>query len=97
MLQPLARAEEKGEIAFALIGPPLLVGALTTKPEFSPILIPMLKESLRVWIDVAGPKLKLVEEREKAFAEKYGDRIDAMLEMFFAPPPGETSVSNPVA
>lgn len=89
ILQPLARAEQGGEAAFALIGPPLLVGVMTSKPEMAPMLVPMLKESLRRWIDIAGPKLEEIEKKDEEFAAKYGTRIDAMIEMFLAPPPGQ--------
>lgn len=89
-LQPIARAEERGELAFALIGPPLLVGALTTEKgqAAAPILVPMLKESLRVWLTVAGPKIEIAQKREAEFAEKYGAQIDDLIATFFAPPDG---------
>jgi len=85
-LQPLARIESGGEVAFALMGPPLLVAAIQAKPEMQMILVPLLKESLRTWIDVAGPKLEEVAKRDQAFQEKYGQRIDDMIAMFFAVP-----------
>lgn len=88
VLQPLARLGNGGETAFALIGPPLLVAALSQKPELYPTLKPLLAESLRLWIDVAGPKLEEIAEKEEKFKEKYGTRIDDMIELFFAPPPG---------
>jgi hypothetical protein len=86
ILQPIARFEEKGELAFALIGPPMIVAAITARPNMAPILIPMLKDALRTWITVAGPKLKKIEEQDKKFNEEYGVDIDAMIEMLFAPP-----------
>lgn len=90
VLQPLARAEERSELVFALIGPPLLVGALTTErgQAAAPVLVPLLREALRLWITVAGPKIEAVAEREAEFQEKYGQRIDEMIGMFFAPPDG---------
>jgi hypothetical protein len=78
--------EDKGEVAFALIAPPMLVGALTMKPQMAPILVPMLKESLRIWIDVAGPKLEIVQKRDDEFEQKYGQRIDEMIAYFLSPP-----------
>src|SRR5882724_10700554 len=53
LLQPLAGLQTGGEIAFALMAPPLVVGALTVKPELAPILEPLLRRSLRSWIDIA--------------------------------------------
>jgi hypothetical protein len=96
ILQPMAQAEEKGEVAFALIGPPLLVGLIQAKPEMQAVLVPALKEALRVWIDVAGPKIEIVKKRDAEFQAHYGQAIDEMIAMFFAPPeengyPGNTS------
>lgn len=91
-LQPLARAGEGGELMFALAGPPMIVAALTTpqgqRPEMQAFLVPALKEALRSWIDVAGPRLKELEERDKQFQEQYGDQIDSMIASFFAPQEG---------
>lgn len=86
ILQPIARFEEKGELAFALVGPPVLVAAITARPGLAPVLIPMLRDALRTWIVIAGPKLKKIQEQEQKFQEEYGIDIDAMIEMLFAPP-----------
>lgn len=82
VLQPLARVGNGGEVAFALMGPPLLIGMLQIKPESAVFAIPLLKESLRAWIDIAGPKLDEVMDREKKFQEQYGTRIDEMIGYF---------------
>lgn len=87
ILQPIARVEAGGEVAFALMGPPLIVGALTARPAMAPVLVPMLRASLRTWIDVAGPKLEAVEKKEAEFEERYGARIDTMIQYFLSPPP----------
>lgn len=87
LLQPLAGLQTGGEIAFALMGPPMLVGALTVKPEMAPILVPLLRRSLATWIDIAGPKLEEVAKQERKFEEQYGTRIDDMIEFFLTPPP----------
>lgn len=89
ILQPLARVEERGEVAFALLGPPILVGAITARPQMAGVLIPILREALKTWIDVAGPSMKIVQEREKDFEEKYGQRIDEMISYILAPIPEE--------
>lgn len=90
VLQPVARVEEKGELAFALIGPPLLVGLLTSQrgQQLAPVLVPALKESLRVWLEVAGPKIEIARKRDEEFAAKYGAQIDTLIDSFFAPPEG---------
>ena len=85
ILQPIARTAAGGEIAIALLGPPLLVGAITSKPEMASVLVPMLRESLRTWIDIAGPKLEEVAKQEKEFEDHYGERIDAMIEWILQP------------
>jgi hypothetical protein len=49
VLQPLARSSEKAEKAFALLGPPLLVGMISNKPELYPALAGPLKVALLSW------------------------------------------------
>lgn len=88
MLQPLAKIGKGGEVALALLGPPVLVGLLSAKPETAPVAVPLLKEALRAWIDIAGPKMMEVAEREKKFKEEYGSTIDDMIALFFTPPEG---------
>lgn len=95
LLQPLARANEGGEAVFALLGPPLLVAAMTSKPEVAPVLVPVLKEALRRWIDIAGPKLAEHQKKEEAFQEKYGTRIDDMIAMFLMPADADFPMSAP--
>lgn len=92
VLQPLARAGEGGELIAAMAGPPLLVAALSTPqggtPQAQAFLVPALKECLRLWIDVAQPKLQALEAKEKKFQEEYGETIDGMIAQIFAPPEG---------
>lgn len=86
LLQPLARAEGQGEVVFALLGPPLLVGAITARPEMAPLLVPILKEAMRSWIDIAGDKIEVAKKRDQDFEDKYGMQIDAMLGYIFDGP-----------
>lgn len=73
-LQPLARAEEKGEKVLALAGPPMLVLALEKAQGLPPqeramreaVLLPMLEESLHLWTKIAGDK---VAEKARRDAE----------------------------
>jgi hypothetical protein len=85
VLQPIARTEKKGEVVFGLAGPPVLVGILTAKPHLAPVLIPALRESLATWLDISEGKTEIIEERAKKFQEKYGERVDAIIEMILAP------------
>jgi hypothetical protein len=88
-LQPIARAGERGERVFALVGPPLLVAAVCNKPEMYPVVRPILKTSVMLWMEVAEPAMKKAEKRAKAFEEKFGGvDIDAMIDALFAPPEG---------
>jgi hypothetical protein len=89
MLQPLARMESGGETAFALMGPPILVGLLTSRPQLAPILLPMLRQALMSWIEIAGPKLEAVAKKEQKFQEQYGQRIDEMISYFISTSPGD--------
>lgn len=84
LLQPVARLEKKGEIAFALIAPPILVGLISARPDLAGYLLPWLKESLASWIDVAGPKLEEIQVREEKFQNEYGVKIDKLMEFFLA-------------
>jgi hypothetical protein len=89
VLQPLARVGEGGEVAFALMGPPVLVGLLTAKPDMAPVLVPMLRAALRTWIDVAGPKLEEIQKKDDEFESKYGARIDDMISYFLGDGEGD--------
>lgn len=94
LLQPLARAESGGEKVWALIGPPLIVAAMTTRPDISDKLLPVLKHALRTWIDIAGDQMDKVKQQEEKFQEEYGTRVDDMVSLLFAPPPGMEAYGN---
>lgn len=83
-LQPLARAQNGSDLAFALIGPPLATAAIVQRPDMYPVLRPVLRYSLMSWIRVAGPKLEVIAEEEADFEERYGKRVDEMLDAIFA-------------
>jgi hypothetical protein len=91
VLQPIARAEEKAEKVLALVAPPILVLAIEASQQLPPeqmmmrqaLLMPMLKESLRVWLQVAGPKVEEAARREAEYQEKFGHTIDEMIGLFF--------------
>lgn len=91
MVQPLARTSKSGETVWALLGPPLLTGLITSKPELYPVLRPMLREAVGSWVLLAGPKMRKAEERkQKLLSELGGDMetIDAMIDALFAAPEG---------
>ena len=109
-LQPVARAEEKGEKVIALIAPPLLVakleqdaaleaaGAITPQQAMMrrAFVVPMLRESLRIWLEVAGPKVEEAARREKEYQETFGHTIDELLALFFGQET-VTATAEPVA
>lgn len=99
ILQPIARMQAQGKVVAALAGPPLLVTAGTVhmqraaaagaepNPVFMGIVTEALRESLMLWMDVAGPKFELALQREKDFEDRYGQGVDDMIAWIFSPPP----------
>jgi hypothetical protein len=91
ILQPFARAGDKGEQMMGLIGPPLITTAILTKPELYPVLRPVLKMSMMSWLELAEPAMKKVQAKQEKFAERFGEiDLDGMIDAIFAPPPGYT-------
>lgn len=99
VLQPIARMQAQGKVVAALVGPPLLVTAGTLhmqaaakaqadpNPVFMGIISEALRESLMLWMDVAGPKFDLALQRERDFEDRYGQGVDDMIAWIFSPPP----------
>jgi hypothetical protein len=88
-LQPLARAGESGEKAAALLGPPVLVGAICLNPNLFPVIKPVLKATMISWLEVSEPAMKKAQARAARFQEKFGEiDLDAMIDALFMPPPG---------
>jgi len=106
VLQPVARAEEKGRKTLALIGPPVIVAALEhaqTLPDQQrqmreAVLVPMLRESMVLWVEVAGDKVEEKARRDQELGPTY-ERVDELLAMIFAPPtvPSGTSEDGQAA
>ena len=84
VMQPLARMSEKSDTIMALVGPPLLVAAISHNPDNAQFLAPLLRESLTLWIDIAGPELEKMRKREEA-RKASGIDLDELIEAFFAP------------
>lgn len=92
LLEPLARAGEKGEKAFALLGPPIIVGIMTAQPQTFPVLKPMLKMSMMSWMQIAGPAMQTIEQRAAKFSAEVGDvDLDAIIDSLFAGIPQATA------
>lgn len=92
-LQPLARAEEKGKKVIAVAAPPMIVLALEQAQRLpdpqrmarEAVLIPMLREALVIWDEVAGDKLEEQLDRSAARGPAY-ERADRIMAQIFAPP-----------
>jgi hypothetical protein len=99
VLQPIARMQAQGKVVAALAGPPLLVTAGTLhmqraaatgtepNPVFMAVITEALRESLMLWMDVAGPKFEAALAKEREFEEHYGQNVDQMIAWIFSPPP----------
>lgn len=91
LAQPLIRAEAKGEKVFALIAPPVLVGAITAAQGLpddqramrEAILFPMLREALVLNVEIAGERLTAELDRVSESAETAA-KVDRMLSEIFA-------------
>lgn len=98
VLQPFARAEERGRDVMGLIGPPLLVGAITAKPELYPVLAPALEMSLVSWLEISEPAMRKAQARAAKFEERLGGLdVRALIDQIFAPPPGGAPPPETVA
>jgi hypothetical protein len=96
VIQPLARAEARAEIGFALIGPGLCVAGLRAAdglPEQQramrqAIILPILRESIVINLQIAGT---LAEQRieEGIDLTPFYAKADEVLAAVFAPPPGQ--------
>lgn len=96
LLQPIARASAKGTAVAALVGPPLIVGAITARPDYYPVLKPVLKMTLMSWLQVAAPAMKKAQRKAEKLAEEFGEiDVDSMIDALFAPPPGWTPPQEP--
>lgn len=109
-LQPVARFEEKGEKVLALAAPPVLVAALEQTAALEAtgvitpqqammrraLIVPMLREALRIWLVVAGPKVEEAARQEAEYQEKYGMTIDGLMALFFGQET-VTATAEPVA
>ena len=93
VLQPAARAHDKGKKVFALAAPPLLVAALEQAqglPEparsmRTALLTTLLAEALTMWVEVAGDKVEAAAARH---AENQATRaeVEKLMSLIFATP-----------
>jgi len=98
VLQPLARLANQGKTVSALLGPPVIVTAITLhaqqrqaeghapNPVFMGVATEALRSSLMTWMDVAGPKFEVAMAREREFEDKYGKSVDDFMNWLFSDP-----------
>jgi len=85
ILQPLARSSEKAEKAFALLGPPVLVGMISANPGLFPALAGPLKVAMLSWAEISEPAMRQAERKAQAMADRLGEiDVDAMIAALFA-------------
>lgn len=98
VLQPVARAEEKGKKAAALAGPPLIVLGLEMAQGLPPeqraarqmILLPMLREALALQVEIVGERAAEIEARASSRAATDAEverRMALILEPLMQPQP----------
>lgn len=97
MLQPVARAEEKIDVLFALAVPPVacigleMTAGLEPTPEVlfrRTVLMQMLREGLRTGLEVTEKYASQIAEAAEREI-RYDSEVDRLLSLIFAPPPGE--------
>jgi hypothetical protein len=98
VLQPFARLAHQGKTVSALLGPPVIVMAMTVhvqqrmqqdqapNPLFMSVASEALRSALMTWMDVAGPKFEIAMQREQEFEEKYGKSVDEFMNWLFSEP-----------
>jgi len=85
ILQPLARASEKGEIVAEIIGPPVIVAACTYRPELYPVAQPVLKMLVMGYLERAEPAMEKIQQRISRMEDKLGGaQVDDILASVFA-------------
>jgi hypothetical protein len=91
VLQPIARSTQGAEALAVLVGPPVLVTAMTLNPEAAPFLMPPLRELMLRMVKVAGPKMSEALKQEREFEDAYGGTVDQLIASLFADMPDQES------
>ena len=109
ILQPLVKGRGRFDALSAVLGPPAIILAIENNPERAPMLLPVLKSSIRNSWPMMAKAIKKVQAKEKAMAEAAAelfpdlpegeDPADAILAMIFegwTPPTPSPSEAPPV-
>lgn len=97
LLQPFARLANGSQVGLALLGPPILVGIAAAQPDSQRFVEPLLREALKAWLVVAGPKMIEKAKEEEEFQKEYGETIDGMIQFIFTPPGMTNDGTEPTA
>jgi uncharacterized membrane protein YeaQ/YmgE (transglycosylase-associated protein family) len=85
ILQPLARAGEKGELAAAIIGPPVIVAVVTARPELYPVAAPVLEALVTTYLEISEPAMAKIQARIERMESKLGGaQVKDLLASVFA-------------
>jgi hypothetical protein len=79
VMQPLARGRDMGVVLGALCGPPMFTLALQARPDKANLIVPALRESLMMWMEVAGDKVEEVREKNEEYENKYGQSVNKII------------------
>jgi hypothetical protein len=98
VMQPFARLAGQGKVVSALLGPPVIVTALTVhaqqraaageepNPVFVSVGIEVLRSSLMTWCEIAGPKFEVALRREQEVEARFGQSVDDLISLLLSPP-----------
>lgn len=108
LLQPLVKGRGRFDALGAVLGPPALILAIENNPERAPMLLPILKSSIRNSLPLMAKAIKKVQAKEKAMSDAAAelfpdlpegeDPADAILAMIFdgwTPPAASPPVEEP--
>ncbi len=108
VLQPLVKGRSRFDGIAAVLGPPAIILAIENNPERAPMLLPVLKSSIRNSLPMMAKAIKKVQAKEKAMSDAAAelfpdlpegeDPADAILAMIFDgwTPPVPASTGPPV-
>ena len=93
LLQPIVKGRGRYDALGAVFGPPMIILAIENDPSKAPILIPILKSSIRNSLPMMAKAIKKVQAKEKANAEaarelfpdlqEGEDPVDGIISMLF--------------
>lgn len=94
VLQPFARMAEKADTLGAIVGLPLMVTAVSVKPELYGVLQEPMLDALVSWMAIAGPEMKRQQEKMERATEQLGYDPRELLNAIFAPPAPDAMSEN---